>query len=31
MKKLAKAIWDLMIAWGEHRQKMLAKNNYRWY
>jgi len=31
MKKLAKAVWDLLVSWGEYRQKMIARNQYRWY
>lgn len=31
MKKIMKAIWELCVAWGEHRQKMILKNQYRWY
>lgn len=31
MKKFTKAVWDLMVAWGEHRQKLINKGQYRWY
>jgi hypothetical protein len=31
MKKIAKIIWEALIAWGEYRQKMIARNQYRWY
>jgi hypothetical protein len=31
MKKIMKAVWDLLVAWGEYRQKMILKNQYRWY
>jgi hypothetical protein len=31
MKKIMKTLWELCIAWGEHRQKMIVKNRYYWY
>lgn len=29
--KIKQAVWELLIAYGEHRSAVVKRNNYRWY